>query len=1800
MTGVNINKIRHYAPGFNSRTTRLDVDTAALIFKAGNRIISNSERLIADVSVKAAMPTSPNTDDKKRGLQSAGQSKYVNYAGVVFDPEAKKQPGQYFKSYVTENERIEAMRSSDPVPNWGWLDKDAQVNKLPKPINAVAKITRYPVNPKTGAPMKNYGFEPEIKSLGKTIGESNPALKIGVRAAIAMGIVVDALGKFRCPAGTPAANRFTNERGEGCFSVTTEQIENIASSITNALQAPTDRTTIVASLLAIGVTAAEVRKEYKKNGLAGLASIASRLGFRTGEKGDDASYMAAIPAKIREAMGASRGAKARMERVREEKRLIINELRAKYNITEPDEYLAMAQIFEAMGNDPDAPFGPGQFQKLFVGGTPENHKKWAIETLAKMHIAAIRAKTGLVSPEDIVNEYNRAKGAGETTDLTRFIDAGLLREKQFRTGAFRQALVDAFKNPEQFKNRDGQYFEFYCDYERTDGSYEFKTLNGMAGPGAVYIGSGPALLGYRDAPPDGYMDLYEATGGDVDDQWRAITEALADDERTRRWAFTYSTDLAAEYGNGWEDFGAQTSAHEITHISQYEAIIDYFKRAYPGGYTNPRTGETYTDFDDLNNDSAFALVMDFMGQAGTEQFREVFGVDIEDLIEKRYDALAGAYSQVKQQDALNDLRRGDAEAFQRAKALALLETLAELGGNRAVGLIGDDPELDGILDNFIPMDGGSTGIPPSPSGIIVPGSPTPNPGGGIILPGAPAVPNNGELIIPGRRPDVPIDAPQPVRPGRRPATPLSPDAPTLRPGDGQPTRPQRRPGRRRPRGPVDMFDKKRNGKVPTMIREQRFTNQDIEEHLFGENGKGGLFGMFRSAKNMRIRQGSDRNMDRTRKELLNELIDTMGVSFEELEAMARKIQNGEKLTPEERKQLTNAIAHLRNGLNEFRRKAEEARERYRNYRGVDTSNDFNDKDANVIALEGIQAEIEMYEKLAWKIGREFAPAVHDILTMDENGPYPDRLEGYRPGSEYFRTLGVVGDSQNSLLTPEELSAIDNLPDNNPPIFLASSSSSIEKIEMDISDSLEISEVFSRYGMTAPKEKDSKPLVVMTALDKMSLPEDVVVEIEIDIDESSATTPGSMYSLPSIQSGKVVSDQPRRGLASESMFDMAAARSASGVVGRLIGSKKGRKLIEKLGVDPERADMVQLMSEVAIGFSVGGPGGAILPLARRGSRDAAEKALQVAVERGMIDQNVADKIIKFGLDRIAKEGLPDEILRAAEATKDALMTEENKRKAIEMGATFQERSLELTAAARERASQVTESAKEQAAELTEAAKQRAAEMAEATKRRTTELTGSLGDRWKKKRTPDSLPIDSDPFASPPDPSTGAYPLSSPPDVTTRSGLASTSSSYSTSESREYLVSSVEKFQPSKVKTENPIDAGNLYDGGALLETTSYEIGGKKVIFGNPKDFEGQGIDAEIIPLNPFEISGLSKNSEEGQKVAIDWYFARVASTEQARDVIGTNHVEALLYAASKGDTDAKKQLEELSRRGKELTEAKKRELARTYTDEKKAEIASKFQAGRLPTSEDLVAVRQISFPPKFDDEGNLLLENASDYDKAVKFEEDGSESKERYKPFRKSVHFTINAPIEAHPLWKPGENDYIIVVDFAKMLEANPGSIDNLFVEDTFLTGKPGEPLKIPKGFFTYERIEGKDRGQIVRDGMDALGKGKEFIFEIGTGGEGTGTREHMADALNIISQEELNIEIGVLHQQHSLNIEKFMDSFTQVTTGVKPADEGINRLPDFPSTAGTASGISINSILALAENLNWSDAKLSAAIKSIV
>ena len=1277
MTGVDINKIRHYAPGFNNRTTRLDADMSALLFKAGTRIISSSERLIADVSIKAAMGASAPVDDKKRGLQSAGKSKYSNINGLVYDPEATKQEGQFFKPWVTERERIDAMRSNDPLPNWGWVDMYPEnVNKLEPPRKSKAKVTRYPVNPKTGEPMKNYGVEQEFKSLGPTLAERNPGGKILARTAKAFGLVVDALGKFRCPPGTPAANRFTNFRGEGCFDISVAQVRQLVGALTNSMQAPQSGSQMMSSLASAGVSIAEIRKSFKENGVAGLASLAKRVGIaEVGEKWNDMSYVSQISVRLREVSGLTMGAQSRMEKIANEKTRKINALAAKYNITETDEYKKIALIIKAMSADKDSVLDPDQFELLFRGGSIGSHEDWVVDRIIETHIGAISSKLGL-DEAGAKEAYKEAKRKGEVTVLTQFIDAGLKRERDFRLGAFEDMLITADEKPHTFKLPNGKSRVYLTESPHlASGDWRQFGKNGEAWPESIFINSGPAILGFRDTPPPGYMDLYEASGGDEDDQWRAVASAMDADERLRGYATLWAVDLAATEGRGWRDFGAQTSAHERAHWGQMDAIYQYHVDNNPG-----------VDISKLTNRQLQDLTTEFLTKATPEVLRDVFGADIEDLIDKRFDALAGAYSQDEQQKALGILRAGGTdEEFNLQRNTALLETLSELKGNKSVGLIGDDPELDAILEKMDPL-------PPMTGGLI-------SPSGGVI-PSRPDGSPTPRFVPSGRvRPTLPSSAPRLPENAGKVATPGR--------GGGS--------GRGRgARGPVDPFERERYGKVPTMIKEGRFTLDDIDEFLYGKDGKGGLRQTFTQIANMKTK--NDGYTDPAlveRKRLLNELVNTMGISFPELEAIALKAKRGETLTPEEKSKLVNAISHLRNGANEFKAKSIEARKKFEDYRSVDVSiatgdgSEYDEKDTNRLNLERIQAEIQMYESLFQRVGRGIAPAVHDILTISENGPYPPRLQVRKPGPEPLLGIDVDGAdgiaiTQASKLNPQELAALSEAVTNPPRIISYLNPQSVPELTLLLEDIEEVRQVFERNNLTPPITVADNELQnaapVMSGLDKSIIPEDMVVEIEIDAPED--TSPGSVYEMTQISSARLITDSDTEEVdVSRSGFSSTtSARTTAGIAGRLIASKRTRKLLEKAGIDAERTDVVQLMSEVAIGFSVGGPYGALIPIARRGGRDAVEQALKMMVERGWIEQDLADKIEKYGLDRIAAEGLPDEIFNLAESAKSKLMTEESKRRALEFGSALQERSIELSDAAREKVSEISDAGKEKALEL----------------------------------------------------------------------------------------------------------------------------------------------------------------------------------------------------------------------------------------------------------------------------------------------------------------------------------------------------------------------------------------------------------------------------------------------------------------------------------------------------------------------
>jgi len=231
MTGARFNKYRYYAPRvFEAESTRPDFNERAVAFKAISGILSKQASLNANVSA-AAMPKKGNTDGKKR---TQGENANKERTGIIWDPSAKRKPGQFFKHWVTDREAFMASQGLDTEPNYGWVSpkKTSFMEARDSLVNGPqVEITKHKINPKTGQINKT---PIEVKALGRSIGERNPAGKLVNRAAVRAGMVVDALGRLRCPPGVPAANQFTDAQGSNCFTLSVADIGNIISEISQA------------------------------------------------------------------------------------------------------------------------------------------------------------------------------------------------------------------------------------------------------------------------------------------------------------------------------------------------------------------------------------------------------------------------------------------------------------------------------------------------------------------------------------------------------------------------------------------------------------------------------------------------------------------------------------------------------------------------------------------------------------------------------------------------------------------------------------------------------------------------------------------------------------------------------------------------------------------------------------------------------------------------------------------------------------------------------------------------------------------------------------------------------------------------------------------------------------------------------------------------------------------------------------------------------------------------------------------------------------------------------------------------------------------------------------------------------------------------------------------------------------------------------------------------------------------------------------------------------------------------------
>jgi hypothetical protein len=221
---------------------RKDFDEAALAFKKAVLESIRSPRLNAELSVKSAAMSGSIGDNKKNYENSDGKTRTNNGAapgtveiagGYRYKKGAKFEKGKVLQLFPTRDSKA----SLKKTVNFGWVD-DPDVVKPKKPQGRI-RIRKFKVNPRTQEAIPE--SEVEIDTMGNPVaGQSSkqlPGNKIGQsgnllsRAAGAAGIVVDELGKMRCPPGTPAANQFTDHMGTNCFGLTPGNLVNAVQEL---------------------------------------------------------------------------------------------------------------------------------------------------------------------------------------------------------------------------------------------------------------------------------------------------------------------------------------------------------------------------------------------------------------------------------------------------------------------------------------------------------------------------------------------------------------------------------------------------------------------------------------------------------------------------------------------------------------------------------------------------------------------------------------------------------------------------------------------------------------------------------------------------------------------------------------------------------------------------------------------------------------------------------------------------------------------------------------------------------------------------------------------------------------------------------------------------------------------------------------------------------------------------------------------------------------------------------------------------------------------------------------------------------------------------------------------------------------------------------------------------------------------------------------------------------------------------------------------------------------------------------
>ncbi len=1718
MTGKSYSKKRVFLSSkFTSPISRKSLEETALDFR---RILNGSSTrpmLNANLAAKAlpSAQSRTNTDGKKRTNTGAVPG-VENFDGYRFNPKQKGEPGKVFKPYVSFASRTNPRLQT---PNWGWVDRNDEDTSLEEKKSHI-RIRRYEVSRRNGEIIESseeelnrltvsglpLDIEMQEKRLpGQTIGEMMRGGSLVGRAARAIGILTDADGRLRCPPGTPAANQFTDSIGSNCFGFSASEIVGMAQRFAGYID-----------------TIDEIDGLNVPGGRAGLASGAQSP-LRNSAKGwakligDKIKTSGQFPWKdlkgrdqqpseweVEEIPGAFNWFKNGAKRGRKSLREMhdrTNAIKASLGVGEPTSWDRNSDLIEAFDRLRDI----GVVTTQFVGRpqTEEEVKK-VCETVLKNSVGKSSWDSMPDSTKELlIREEMKNYFTAERAMLEQVLKSYSEMPSHMRT-------VDEIK----WNNRLRDNSEAQAGWDLSGGAF--------GGESSFIDICMPQILANarKMLPP---LDEYQraridALGGGSDaENATELSDFLVS-------AFAYSKETAALIG-GLESFARHIMSHEISHTTQFRAIIEMAKRQInaDGSLTLPN-GRTVTSWTDISNEEWQELMSTV---SKDPQWLVKNLKEMQSVIDRANAAqwLAGKYPAEEYPEGTNPVVRA-------------LEITAELAALREQGIIHgevvDDALafMDAYVDRRFNEERGISDAEETARFL--------------------------QLVS-----DVESGAVQ-----------LNTSEGLQRRIDAENAAINRAKRKQLIDSENEYFNSLSEDELVDEIANLEFEYEKIEK-LSADNPNDNQAAL--DAKNARERLLRARQAWRDKTGLDNKVIDRRVkirrdemdlLQQEELDDRRKKreiqqvIDDAESSSQED---LITRLAYIKTKLSdknlsqESREKLEKARKIYRDeYRkkAKDSGNEG--------TTQKINREIDKLvdEKINPKKPEESPIKAENQEAPKTKAPKPKPV---KTPKNKAATKRMADRERQALLDesmPHERLAIVEMSDPSDKdisqiIDPERRNDAIDAIRSRNDALVEVSEEIdqnSTYDGSLQEQLDNVLLPTLDLIERSELQNTVQIETTLDLtDDQFDGSDSDPINVDGFISGRLITGE--NGISSGELSDTSdeARKKPRRIVIQVEQGQKGyypnwsdesskepAGYKQKLVLPPGEIEIVDRINnpdgsqtlvarvkrqksveEILDGILTGEGSSDIPPGARVDIEKSINRHILERRKRGLHSEQKTPSDIKEvidsrnngSLDTVNNDGgsfgtgleadyvdsidgevdapgevesdvfgpLTPAVIRRRVRAEDLAEINERLKKIFESGEADEELGIspedidpeiirildDLTPG------QVEEALAEEASKVhDEIDKRPRVVLDEEDLEEVIEESNSSGGSkpwWEMSG------VDVDPIK---------------PERSPFMGLSSGSNLASTEK-----IGTVSSLPISTAKAKRKTKTyGSLEDQDTIIPV--YEIDGDMVAFGNDSTDDP---NVKLIPINPYSITGKSPSSDEGRRYASLWFDATVG--QMAEDSSNDGRTSALLYAAARGDNDAQKELERLAEAGKEKMAQVRREnterldsFKRTTKEDRDKEWyllnapravirvqdpndKYSIQDERpIDLSQDVYMVHQTSYMPEIDENGDYIIRPSEDHE--IIDPETGkrwvdSQTGEIAEVNRSSVHFALNHIVGGHMYRQtPTNKTYMVMIPAQTMIDANPGALDNLYAIDSWMTPKPGEGLRLPKDKVRIVEIPG--------------------------------------------------------------------------------------------------------------------------------